>query len=152
MVLAQSALALMQVVMLYTIAYAIGARYHGSVALGAFIITLAVFAYVGLGFFFGARFARRSEEVVVALSAFGVPLLVLGGTFSPLLLMPEAMQTVAYLNPVTYMNEALKAVAGRGAGVAELRSELAFLVVFCGLALALGVSSYRHLLKLEKSA
>ena len=39
------------------------------------IILLAVFAYVGLGFFFGARFVRRSEEVVVALSAFGVPLL-----------------------------------------------------------------------------
>jgi len=151
-VLAQSALAVMQVVMLYTIAYAIGARYHGSIVLGAFIITLAVFAYVGLGFFFGARFARRSEEVVVALSAFGVPLLVLGGTFFPLVLMPKAMQTVAYLNPITYMNEALKAVAAHGAGVAELRSELAFLVVFCGVALALGVSSYRHLLKLEKSA
>ncbi len=151
-VLAQSALALMQVVMLYAIAYAIGARYHGSIALGAVIITLSVFAYVGLGFFFGARFARRSEEVVVALSAFGVPLLVLGGTFFPLVLMPEAMQTVAHLNPILYMNEALKAVAAQGAGLADLRSELAFLVVFCGLALGLGVSSYRHLLRLEKSA
>ena len=121
-------------------------------ALGAVIIALSVFAYVGLGFFFGARFARRSEEVVVALSAFGVPLLVLGGTFFPLVLMPKAMQMMAYLNPITYMNEALKAVAAQGAGVAELRNELAFLGLFCGLALALGVSSYRHLLKLEKSA
>lgn len=151
-VLAQSALALMQVVMLYAIAYGIGARYHGSIALGALIITLSVFAYVGLGFFFGARFARRSEEVVVALSAFGVPLLVLGGTFFPLVLMPEAMQTVAHLNPILYMNEALKAVAAQGLGVAELRGELAFLVVFCLLSMGLGVSSYRHLLKLEKSA
>ncbi len=151
-VLAQSALALMQVVMLYAIAYAIGARYHGSIALGALIITLSVFAYVGLGFFFGARFARRSEEVVVALSAFGVPLLVLGGTFFPLVLMPDAMQTVAHLNPILYMNEALKAVAAQGSGVAELRGELAFLVTFCLLSMALGVSSYRHLLRLEKNA
>lgn len=60
-VLVQSALAVMQVVMLYTIAHAIGARSHGSLALGGLIITLAVFAYVGLGFFFAARFARRSE-------------------------------------------------------------------------------------------
>ena len=59
-----------------------------------------MFAYVGLGFFFGARFARRSEEMVVALSAFGVPLLVMGGTFFPLMLMSEAMQTVARLNPI----------------------------------------------------
>jgi len=151
-VLAQSALAVLQVVMLYTIAYAIGARYNGSIALGALIITLSVFAYVGLGFFFGARFARRSEEVVVALSAFGVPLLVLGGTFFPLVLMPKAMQTVAHFNPILHMNEALKAVAAQGLGVADLRGELAFLVVFSIFSMGLGVSSYRHLLKLEKHA
>jgi ABC-2 type transport system permease protein len=151
-VLAQSALAVMQVVMLYTIAYAIGARYNGSIALGALIIALSVFAYVGIGFFFGARFARRSEEVVVALSAFGVPLLVLGGTFFPLVLMPKAMQTVAHFNPILYMNEALKAVAAHNAGFADLRFELAFLLVFCIVAMGLGVSSYRHLLKLERGA
>jgi ABC-2 type transport system permease protein len=151
-VLAQSALAVMQVVMLYVIAYAIGARYNGSIALGGLIITLSVFAYVGLGFFFGARFARRSEDVLVALSAFGVPLLVLGGTFFPLVLMPTAMQNLAHLNPILYMNEALKAVAAQGAGLAELRSELAFLMLFCIVSLGLGVSSYRHLLRLEKGA
>jgi ABC-2 type transport system permease protein len=151
-VLAQSALAVMQVVMLYAIAYAIGARYNGSIALGGLIITLSVFAYVGLGFFFGARFARRSEDVLVALSAFGVPLLVLGGTFFPLVLMPTAMQNLAHLNPILYMNEALKAVAAQGAGLVELRNELAFLMLFCIVSLGLGVSSYRHLLRLEKGA
>ncbi len=151
-VLAQSALAVMQVVMLYVIAYAIGARYNGSIALGGLIITLSVFAYVGLGFFFGARFARRSEDVLVALSAFGVPLLVLGGTFFPLVLMPTAMQNLAHLNPILYMNEALKAVAAQGAGLVELRNELAFLMLFCIVSLGLGVSSYRHLLRLEKGA
>jgi ABC-2 type transport system permease protein len=151
-VLAQSALAVMQVVMLYAIAYAIGARYNGSIALGGLIIMLSVFAYVGLGFFFGARFARRSEDVLVALSAFGVPLLVLGGTFFPLVLMPTAMQNLAHLNPILYMNEALKAVAAQGAGLVELRSELAFLMLFCIVSLGLGVSSYRHLLRLEKGA
>ncbi len=47
--------------------------------------------------FLGARFARRSEEVIVALSAIGVPLLVLGGTFFTLEIMLAAMQTVALL-------------------------------------------------------
>ena len=50
------------------------------------------------------------------------------------------------------MNEALKAVAAQGLSVAELRGELAFLVVFCVLSMSLGVSSYRHLMKLEKGA
>ena len=112
--------------------------------------TLESFAYVGMGFFLGARFARRSEEVVVALSAIGVPLLVLGGTFFPLEIMPGAMQAVAQLNPMLHMNQAFKGVAAYGLGVAELRFELAFLVVFSGLSLALGVRSYRHLLVLEQ--
>jgi ABC-2 type transport system permease protein len=138
--------------MLYSIAWFIGARYHGSLGLGALILLLSVFAYVGMGFFLGARFARRSEEVVVALSAIGVPLLVLGGTFFPLEIMPSAMQAVAQLNPMLHMNQAFKGVAAYGLGVAELRFELAFLLLFCGLSLVLGVRSYRHLLTVDQRA
>ena len=151
-VMAQLLLATIQVVVLYAIAWLIGARYHGSLWLGAFILLLSVFSYVGMGFFLGARFARRSEEVVVALSAIGVPLLVLGGTFFPLEIMPGAMQAVAQLNPMLHMNQAFKGVAAYGMGVGELHFELAFLLVFCGLSLVLGVRSYRHLLVLEQRA
>jgi ABC-2 type transport system permease protein len=151
-VLAQALLAALQVVMLYAIAWFIGARYHGSLLLGAVILVLSVFSYVGMGFFLGARFARRSEEVVVALSAFGVPLLVLGGTFFPLEIMPAAMQTLAHLDPILYMNQAFKGVAADGKGVADLRTELAFMVLFCGLSLGLGMASYRQLLATEQGA
>jgi len=151
-VMAQLLLAAIQVVVLYAIAWLIGARYHGSLWLGGFILLLSVFSYVGMGFFLGARFARRSEEVVVALSAIGVPLLVLGGTFFPLEIMPSAMQSAAQLNPMLHMNQAFKGVAAHGMGVGELRFELAFLLVFCGLSLVLGVRSYRQLLVMEQRA
>ena len=150
-VLAQLLLAVVQVVMLYSIAWLIGARYHGSLWLGGLILLLSVFAYVGMGFFRGARFARRSEEVVVALSAIGVPLLVLGGTFFPLEIMPRSMQAVAQLNPMLHMNQAFKGVAAHSMGLNELRFELSFLVAFCGLSLALGIQSYQHLLDGDKS-
>ncbi len=150
--LAQAALALVQVVTLYAIAYAIGARYRGSVPLGAGIVALSVLAYVGMGFYLGARWARRSEEVVVALSAIGVPLLVLGGTFFPLEIMPSAMQTLAQFDPMLHMNQAFKGVAAYGLGVAELRFELAFLLAFSALSLALGIASCRRLLDLERGA
>ena len=150
-VIAQLLLALMQVVMLYSIALLIGAKYHGSLVLGGLILLLSVFSYVGMGFFLGARFARRSEEVVMALSAIGVPLLVLGGTFFPLEIMPEGMQAVAQINPMLHMNQAFKGVAAYGMGFHELRFELTFLLAFCGLSLALGIQSYRHLLGGNKS-
>ena len=82
----------------------------------------------------------------MALSAIGVPLLVLGGTFFPLEIMPAAMQTAAQLNPMLHMNQAFKGVAAYNFGIAELRFEFAFLFVFCAISLALGLKSYRYLL------
>ena len=150
-VISQMLLALMQVVMLYSIALLIGAKYQGSLLLGGLILLLSVFSYVGMGFFLGARFARRSEEVVVALSAIGVPLLVLGGTFFPLEIMPQGMQAVAQINPMLHMNQAFKGVAAYGMGFQELLFELSFLLVFCCVSLALGIHSYRYLLGRDKS-
>jgi ABC-2 type transport system permease protein len=140
-----------QVVMLYSIAWYVGAQYHGSLVLGGLILLLSVFTYVGMGFFLGVRFAKRSEEVVVALSAIGVPLLVLGGTFFPLEIMPQAMQVLAQINPILHMNQAFKGVAAYGMGMVDLRFELTFLVVFCGLSMALGIRSDRRLLAVDKT-
>ena len=57
-VLALLAVAAMQAVVVFATAWPIGARYHGSVLLGALVVLLSVFSYVGIGFFFAARFAR----------------------------------------------------------------------------------------------
>jgi ABC-2 type transport system permease protein len=149
-VISQLLLAFIQVVMLYSIAWLIGAKYNGSLWLGGLILLLSVFSYVGMGFFLGARFAKRSEEVVVALSAIGVPLLVLGGTFFPLEIMPQAMQSVAQINPMLHMNQAFKGVAAYGKSYTELRFEIVFLLLFCGLSLVLGIQSYQHLLGTDK--
>jgi ABC-2 type transport system permease protein len=139
-----------QALIVFGLGAALGARYHGSVALGAAIVGLSVIGYVGLGFFFGARFARRAEDVNGPLAAFGVPLLVLGGTFFPITLMPSALIEIAALNPVFHMNEALKGVAGRGLGASALASHLWFLAGFAIASLALGVGSYRRLLREER--
>jgi ABC-2 type transport system permease protein len=149
-VISQLTLALLQVVMLYSIAWLVGATYNGSVWLGGLVLLLSVFSYVGMGFYLGARFARRSEEVVVALSAIGVPLLVLGGTFFPLEIMPQAMQNAAQLNPVLHMNQAFKGVAAYSKSLVELRFEIIFLILFSGLSLALGIQSFRYLVGMDK--
>lgn len=64
--------------------------------------------------------------------------------------MPQAMQNLAQLNPMLHMNQAFKGVAAYGRGVDEMRFELTYLLVFCGLSLALGIQSYRHLLVADK--
>lgn len=149
-VLAQGLVALGQAVIVFGLAALMGAQFRGSLLLGALIAALAVTSYVGLGFFFGARFAKRAEDVNGPLAAFGVPLLVLAGTFFPTSLMPPWMLQLAWFDPVFHMNEALKSVALHGHGWAELRTHLAFLLAFATGSLALGVWSYRRLLLQEK--
>jgi ABC-2 type transport system permease protein len=151
-VLALSVVACGQTAVVCLVAWAIGAHFRGSLPLGALIVALAVFSYVGIGFFFGARLARRAEDVNGPLAAFGVPLLVLGGTFFPIQLMPDFLVALARLDPILHMNEALKGVAAQGLGWRELAAELAFLVCFCALSLVLGAASYRRLLAEEKRA
>lgn len=151
-VAAYLAIALAQAAIVYAIALAFGGRYHGDWPLGAAIVILSVCAYVGLGFFFGARFARRTEDVNGPVAGFGVPLLVLGGTFFPVALLPEKLLLLAQADPVYHMNQALKGVWAEGKTLADVLPHVAFLAAFAALALWLGVRSYRAMLEQEKQA
>lgn len=138
-----------QAVIVYGIAYAFGGRFRGSLLLGTLIVVLSVMAYVGVGFFFGARLAKSTEEVNGPVAAIGVPLLVLGGTFFPADILPSYLLTVAHLNPVFHMNEALREVSATGAGLAAVSDHLAFLAIFSVACLLLGTRSYRRMLVRE---
>ncbi|MDA8260190.1 MAG: ABC transporter permease [Betaproteobacteria bacterium] len=151
-VLALSVVAGLQTLIVYGLAHSIGARFHGSVLLGAVIVALSVFAFVGLGFFFGALFAKRAEDVNGPVAAFGVPLLVLAGTWFPVSLLPPFLLRVAWFDPIFHMNQALKGVAGQGLGWADVSASLAFLSAFAAASLGLGVAAYRRMLAAEKRA
>lgn len=149
-VLALAVIAFCQACIVYGLAYAMGARYHGDILVGVVIVLLSIFSYVGLGFFLGARFAKRSEDVNGPLAAIGVPLLVLAGTWFPVSLLPNWLLKLAWFDPVFHMNEALKGASGQGLGWLELRTDLLFLCAFAILSLVLGILSYRRMLIEEK--
>jgi ABC-2 type transport system permease protein len=139
-----------QALIVYGVARSFGGRFHGAFPLGALIIALTVCVYVGLGFFFGARFARRTEDVNGPVAGFGVPLLVLGGTFFPVSLLPPSLLALAQVDPVFHMNQALKGVWAEARTLAEVGVHVAVLAAFAALALGLGIHSYRAMLAQEK--
>ncbi len=149
-VLAYFVIAFGQTLIVYGIAFLFGGRFQGSLLLGLLIICLSVVSFVGLGFFFGARFAKRTEDVDGPVAAFGVPLLVLGGTFFPVSILPPYLLVVAYFDPIFHMNQALKAVSAKGAGVEDVQIHLIFLIVFTVVSLIAGVHSYKQMLIQEK--
>ncbi len=141
-----------QAIIVYGIAYLFGGRFVGSIPLGILLIILSVFSFVGLGFFFGSRFTKRTEDVNGPVAAFGVPLLVLGGTFFPVSILPPYLLIVAYADPIFHMNQALKKVSAAGAGLDEIMIHFLFLLGFTLISLLLGIRSYRHLLETERQA
>jgi ABC-2 type transport system permease protein len=148
--LAFLAIAAGQTVIVYGIAFAFGGTFSGSLLLGLVIILLSVASYVGLGFLFGSRFTKRTEEVNGPVAAIGVPLLVLGGTFFPSSTLPDYLFRIAHVNPIFHMNEAMDAVSAEGLGWSVVTDHLIFLTAFAALTLALGVRSYRSMLRRER--
>lgn len=151
-VLAFLTIALGQAIIVYSMAYVFGGRFHGSLFLGFLILILSVFSFVGGGFYFGARFAKRTEDVNGPVAAFGVPLLVLGGTFFPTTILPDYLLKLAYLDPIFHMNEALKGVSAFDLGVKDISVHLIFLTVFSIVSMILGARSYKAMLAQEKTA
>jgi ABC-2 type transport system permease protein len=129
-VLALFVVAVVQSVIIYALAFAMGSRFHGDVMLGATIVALSIFAFVGLG---GTRFAKRAEDVNGPVAAFGVPLLVLAGTWFP-------------VQPATQLPAANRVVRSR----ANVSGSLLFLISFAAVSLLIGMASYRRMLMAEK--
>ncbi|WP_346292561.1 ABC transporter permease [Sphaerothrix gracilis] len=147
---AHSAIGLGQTVLVYAIAFAVGAQFEGAVLLGLVIILLSIAAYVGVGFILGTQFARRTEDVNALVAAFGVPLLILGGTFLPASLFPEVLLQIAQFNPVYHMNEALTGVAAAGEDIGAIAPHLSFLAIFAGVMVILGWLSYQRMVQTER--
>ncbi|MGP1375060.1 MAG: ABC transporter permease, partial [Almyronema sp.] len=147
---AHSAIGLGQTGLVYAIAFALGAQFNGSLLLGLAIILLSIVAYVGVGFILGTQFARRTEDVNALVAAFGVPLLILGGTFLPASLFPEVLLDIAQFNPVYHMNEALLGVAAAGEGLEAIAPHISFLIIFAGVMVILGWLSYQRMMQTER--
>lgn len=145
-VMAQLVIGYFQAIVVYSTAFLFGGKIHGSLWLVIVIITMSIIAFVGLGFVFGATFAKRTEDVNGPVAAIGVPLLVLGGTFFPVSILPNYLLLLAKADPVFHMNQALKFVSARGSTIPDISTYFIFLVLFSVASLVAGVFFYQRLL------
>jgi ABC-2 type transport system permease protein len=148
--MAHCAIGIGQALLVYTAVALWGGEFNGSPLLGAILILLSIFAYVGVGFILGAQFARRTEDVNALVATFGVPLLILGGAFLPTSLFPDSLLAIAQYNPIFHMNEALTGVAVNGDGLAEIRDHLWFLSILTVVMVVGGWVAYRRMVAQER--
>jgi len=85
--------------------------FGGSVAItpiAILIILAGTMEFTGLGMILGL-YVRDVETAAAVANGIAFPMMFLGGSFFQIDAMPPALQTVAYLLPLTYVNEGLRA-------------------------------------------
>jgi ABC-2 type transport system permease protein len=142
---------IIQTILVYGLLLLSGKSMSGSIILGLIIIFLSIISYVGLGFILGTQLAKRTEDVNTIVATFGVPLLIIGGTFFPSSLFPKRLLQIAQFNPIFHMNEALIDVWGKGKYFAEIQGHFFFLLIFSITMIFLGWWCYERMIKSEKT-
>ncbi len=148
--LAHSVIGIGQTLVVFAIALFFGAEFKGSIPLMILIIALSILAYVGAGFILGTQIAKRTEDVNALIATFGVPLLLLGGSFIPASLFPQSLKDLAIWNPVFHINEILAGVMN-STPWEEISHHFTFLVFFSLAMVGGGWLSYKAMLERERN-
>ncbi len=101
----------------------------GSYALIFLITLLGGIMFLGLGFTISG-IASTVESVPALANLIVFPMLFLGGTFFPINTMPDWLQKVAKVLPLTYFSTALRDVMTKDAHLSDIKSSLIFMMVW----------------------
>ncbi|MBC7131036.1 ABC transporter permease [Candidatus Bathyarchaeota archaeon] len=114
-------------------------------------IYLAVFLMsMGLSAIFVALALRstRQETQMAIVNLINMPLMFASNTFYPISLMPEWIQAVAKVNPITYLTDAIRQLTVLSMDVSALLLDLVYLSVFAAVCSIIGVVlSWRYITK-----
>jgi ABC-2 type transport system permease protein len=142
--LAQMARGILQgtlILVLATILF--GVTVHGSILLVFALLLLGVFSFVGLGVVL-TSFAKEQETAVMLMTTIMFPMMFLSGVFFPIEQMPWFMQAISKVLPLTYVADSLRKVMVLGADIPMLTNELAILIGFGTVMIAIAVPVFKR--------
>jgi ABC-2 type transport system permease protein len=119
-VLMRLLIALTQAVIIVAVGVSVfGVEIVGSFLLTVLFIALGAMAFLALGYVI-ASFAKTEDSANGMTSVVQFPMMFLSGTFFPIDQMPDFLQSVARVIPLTYLSDALRQVMVGGAAFAPL--------------------------------
>jgi ABC-2 type transport system permease protein len=142
--LAQMARGILQGVLILVLATVLfGVTVHGSILLVFALLLLGVFSFVGLGVVL-TSFAKEQETAVMLMTTIMFPMMFLSGVFFPIEQMPWFMQAISKVLPLTYVADSLRKVMVLGADIPMLTNELAILIGFGTVMIAIAVPVFKR--------
>jgi len=141
---AQIARGLLQGLIIMVIAVALlGVTIHGSILLVFALLLLCVFSFVGLGIVL-TSFMKDQETATMLMTTIMFPMMFLSGVFFPVEQMPWFMQAISNVLPLTYVANALRKVMVLGADLSMISTELAILIGFGTVMIAIAVPVFKR--------
>ena len=131
-----------QVAILVGIGIWFGLQMFGSWLVLALIVGMALLIFLAVGFAV-AGWANNEDQAAPVANLISLPMLFLSGVFFPRDAMPELLRDITGFMPLTYVNEALRAVMNEGAGLVNLGPQLLGMGVWAVITFVLAVRLFK---------
>lgn len=115
----------------------------GNLLLLVLVILIAVLCFVGFGMMFSAT-AKTQEDYIQIVMPVAMPMMFICGVFFPTETMPWILQKIALFLPLTYANDAFRAVMLKGAGLDSIAFDLIVLLAFALLFFIVGIVRFNR--------
>ena len=131
-----------QVAILFGIGIWFGLQMFGDYASLAVIVLLAAIIFLAVGFSI-AGWAKNEDQAAPVANLISLPMMFLSGTFFPRDAMPDFLASITQYMPLTYINEALRAVVNDGSSLTSLGPQLLGIGVWAVIAFVVAVRLFR---------
>ncbi|HNT29528.1 MAG TPA: ABC transporter permease, partial [bacterium] len=115
---------------------------HGNLIILLSVICVSVVMFLSMGYII-ASLAKNEESVEPIVQVFAMPMMFLSGVFFPIELMPEFIRPFVRALPLTYLNDALRAVINQAEGFAAIGTDLLVMGIWLVGSLAVAVKIFK---------
>ena len=107
------------------------------------VLVVGALCFVGFGIMLSARTSTQEDYAQISLP-FSMPMMFVSGVFYPIETMPWILQKLAYIFPLTYLNDAMRGIMLKGQTLGDVWLDLVVLLGFTLLFFIIGVKRFNR--------
>ncbi len=107
------------------------------------VLVIGALCFVGFGIMLSARTSTQEDYAQIVLP-FSMPMMFVSGVFYPIETMPWILQKIAYIFPLTYLNDAMRGIMLKGQTLGDVWLDLVILLAFTLLFFIIGVKRFNR--------
>ena len=107
------------------------------------VLVFGALCFVGFGIMLSAR-TQTQEDYAQVVMPFSMPMMFVSGVFYPIETMPWILQKLAYVFPLTYLNDAMRGIMLKGQTLGDVWFDLVILVGYTLLFFIIGVKRFKR--------